>query len=96
MRRARQLRGQSQKSRRGSRRQESRDDSNERTASADRLHTRRVFARRHEEALPHIFHTTALDFDKIYVSAGMRGLQLEIAPRDLIDFTGATVTDLVQ
>ena len=45
---------------------------------------------------PTFFHTTALDFDKIYVSAGMRGLQLEIAPRDLIDFTGATVTDPVQ
>lgn len=45
---------------------------------------------------PTFFHTTALNFDKIYVSAGMRGLQLEIAPRDLIDFTGATVTDLVQ
>ena len=45
---------------------------------------------------PTFFHTTALDSDKIYVSAGMRGLQLEIAPRDLIDFTGATVTDLVQ
>ena len=45
---------------------------------------------------PTFFHTTALDFDKIYVSAGMRGLQLEIAPRDLIDSTGATVTDLVQ
>lgn len=45
---------------------------------------------------PTFFHTTALNFDKIYVSAGIRGLQLEIAPRDLIDFTGATVTDLVQ
>ncbi len=45
---------------------------------------------------PTFFHTTALDFDRIYVSAGIRGLQLEIAPRDLIDFTGATVTDLVQ
>ena len=45
---------------------------------------------------PTFFHTTALDFDKIYVSAGMRGLQLEIAPHDLIDFTGGTVTDLVQ
>lgn len=45
---------------------------------------------------PTFFHTTALDFDKIYVSAGMRGLQLEISPRDLIDFVGATVTDLVQ
>ena len=45
---------------------------------------------------PTFFHSTALDFDKIYVSAGMRGLQLEIAPHDLIDFTDATVTDLVQ
>ena len=40
------------------------------------------------------FHTTALDFDTIYVSAGVRGLQLEIAPSDLIGFVGASVADV--
>ena len=45
---------------------------------------------------PTFFHNTALDFDTIYVSAGVRGLQLEIAPKALIDFVGATVTDLVK
>ena len=38
----------------------------------------------------------ALDYDFIYVSAGMRGLQLEIEPRTLIDFVGAEVKDLTK
>ncbi len=45
---------------------------------------------------PTFFHRTALDFDIIYVSAGVRGLQLEISPKSLIDFVGATVTDIVK
>lgn len=45
---------------------------------------------------PTFFHETALNFDPIYVSAGVRGLQLEINPQALIDFVGATVTDLVK
>lgn len=49
-----------------------------------------------KKPLPTFFHSTALDFDRIYVSAGMRGLQLEISPRDLIGFVGATVADIVQ
>lgn len=49
-----------------------------------------------KKPLPTFFHTTALDFERIYVSAGMRGLQLEISPRDLIDFVGATIADIVQ
>lgn len=47
-----------------------------------------------KKKFPTFFHTTALDFDTIFVSAGMRGLQFEIAPRDLIGFVGGTVTDL--
>lgn len=43
---------------------------------------------------PTFFHSTVLDFDKVYVSAGMRGLQLAIAPQALIDFTEATVCDI--
>ena len=40
------------------------------------------------------FHVTALNFDTIYVSAGMRGLQLMIAPQSLIDYVGAKVADI--
>ncbi|MCM1517480.1 MAG: Cys-tRNA(Pro) deacylase [Pseudoflavonifractor sp.] len=43
---------------------------------------------------PTFFHNTALDFDVIYVSAGLRGLQLKITPRQLIDFVHGTVADL--
>lgn len=41
------------------------------------------------------FHSTCSDFDFIYVSAGMRGLQLKINPADLVRFVGATVCDLI-
>ena len=44
---------------------------------------------------PTYIHSTCLEFDYIYVSAGMRGLQLRIAPADLIRFTRAEVTDLL-
>lgn len=43
---------------------------------------------------PAFFHSTCLDFDVIYVSAGIRGLQIKIAARDLIGFVGAAVTSL--
>ena len=43
---------------------------------------------------PTFFHSTALDFETIYVSAGVRGLQLEISPADLIRFVGGTVADV--
>jgi Cys-tRNA(Pro)/Cys-tRNA(Cys) deacylase len=33
--------------------------------------------------------------DTIYVSAGVRGLQIKIAPNDLIQSTGAIVSDLI-
>lgn len=49
-----------------------------------------------KKKFPVFFHTTMLDFDTVFVSAGVRGLQLEIAPKDLIDYTGATVTDLTR
>ncbi len=48
-----------------------------------------------KKPFPTFFHVTAEDFPYIYVSAGQRGLQLKISPRDLIDYVGATVTDLV-
>lgn len=49
-----------------------------------------------KKPFPTFFHSTATDFDVIYVSAGRRGLQLKIAPEALINFVGASVTDLVK
>lgn len=48
-----------------------------------------------KKKFPTFFHSSALDFDTIYVSAGQRGLQIEIAPSQLIDFVEAQVADLV-
>lgn len=48
-----------------------------------------------KKPFPTFFHSTATGFDRIYVSAGVRGLQLEIDPRQLIDFVGGTLADIV-
>ena len=48
-----------------------------------------------KKPFPTYFHSTCNDFDFIYVSAGMRGLQLKINPADLVGFVGATVCDLI-
>lgn len=42
-----------------------------------------------KKAFPTFIHESALLYDTIYVSAGVRGLQLCIAPADLIRFVGA-------
>ena len=47
-----------------------------------------------KKPFPTFFHSTALDFATIYVSAGVRGTQLMISPRQLIDYVGATVADI--
>lgn len=47
-----------------------------------------------KKPLPTFFHSTALDYNIIYVSAGQRGLQLKINPAQLIDYCGATVADI--
>ena len=44
-----------------------------------------------KKRFPTYFHTTVQDQDRIYVSAGVRGLQIEISSSDLIEFTQATV-----
>ena len=49
-----------------------------------------------KKPFPTFFHQTALDFDIIFVSAGVRGLQLKINPQDLISYVKASVVDLVQ
>jgi len=49
-----------------------------------------------KKPFPTFFHSSALNFDTIYVSAGARGLQCAINPRQLIQFCQATVTDLIK
>ena len=49
-----------------------------------------------KKKFPTYFHSTALDFDFIYVSAGVRGLQLKISPADLISFVSAVVGDVAE
>ena len=44
---------------------------------------------------PTYIHPTAYGFDKIYVSAGQRGLQIQIAPADLIKVAQAIEADLI-
>lgn len=47
-----------------------------------------------KKPFPTFFHLTALDYTDIYVSAGVRGLQIKIAPAALVEFCGATVADI--
>ncbi|MDE6048851.1 MAG: Cys-tRNA(Pro) deacylase [Paramuribaculum sp.] len=48
-----------------------------------------------KKQFPTFFHSSAADFDTIYVSAGVRGLQIAINPADLIKYVGATLADLI-
>ena len=47
-----------------------------------------------KKPFPTFIHESALLYDYIYVSAGIRGLQLKIAPQALIDFVGAELYPL--
>ena len=47
-----------------------------------------------KKPLPTFIHERALLWDTIYVSVGVRGLQLCIAPQALIDFVGASLYPL--
>ncbi len=47
-----------------------------------------------KKTFPTFFHTTATDDNIIYVSAGVRGLQLKLSPSFLIDYCHATIADI--
>ena len=49
-----------------------------------------------KKRFPTYIHSTCLEHDAIYISAGVRGLQIRIAPTDLISFVGAEVTEISQ
>lgn len=44
--------------------------------------------------LPTFIHATCMEHNKIYISAGVRGLQIAISPADLIAYTGAEVAEI--
>ncbi len=44
--------------------------------------------------LPTSVDSSALDWETIFVSAGRRGLQLELSPQDLVALTGATIAEV--
>lgn len=44
---------------------------------------------------PTYIHFSAEQFDNIYISAGQRGLQVLLAPADLVRETNASFADLV-
>lgn len=48
-----------------------------------------------KKPFPTWIHSTCMDFPFIYISAGVRGVQLKIAPQDLLDVTGSVVADLI-
>ena len=48
-----------------------------------------------KKPLPTFIHSTCLDHERIYISAGVRGLQIAIAPADLVAYICAAVVDLI-
>ena len=48
-----------------------------------------------KKPLPTFIHSTCLAHERIYISAGVRGLQIAIAPAALVAYVGATVVDLI-
>lgn len=48
-----------------------------------------------KKQFPTYLHQTAMDFPYIYISAGVRGLQIQMAPTDLISVSNATPSDII-
>ncbi|MCR5267181.1 MAG: Cys-tRNA(Pro) deacylase [Lachnospiraceae bacterium] len=48
-----------------------------------------------KKAFPTFIHETAAGYDKVFVSAGKVGFQIELSPSDLIAVTGCSVADIV-
>jgi Cys-tRNA(Pro)/Cys-tRNA(Cys) deacylase len=46
--------------------------------------------------LPTVVDASALELDSMYVSAGRRGLQVELAPQDLVRLTAATTAPIAR
>ena len=48
----------------------------------------------HRSAIPVLVDSSATDFQTVFVSAGKRGLQVELAPADLLRLTGASTAPI--
>ncbi len=44
---------------------------------------------------PTFIHTTSMDYDVIYISAGVRGMQIKLAPAGLIKYIDAKIVGIV-
>lgn len=49
-----------------------------------------------KKPFPTYIHSTAEEFPYIYVSAGVRGLQLKVSPEDLAGYVGAVFADIIK
>ena len=49
-----------------------------------------------KKRLPTVLDSSALQFETIYVSAGRRGLEIELAPNDLVDMTRAVTAEIAR
>ncbi len=47
-----------------------------------------------KKRFPTYIHNTVRDFDRVFVSAGVRGLQLELSPDNLVKASNAKIDDL--
>ena len=48
-----------------------------------------------KKPFPTWIHSTCEEFPFIFISAGVRGLQLKINPADLLKVTGASIADVI-
>ena len=48
-----------------------------------------------KKALPTWFHQSIMDYDAVYCSAGLRGLQFRLAPQDLVHAAHGQLADLI-
>ena len=64
--------------------------------SAEMIHVRELLATTigMKRQFPTFIDSSCMDFDTIYVSAGVRGLQIQIAPNDLISVANARTAEL--
>lgn len=48
-----------------------------------------------KKRFPTYLDPSALEYEKIAVSAGMRGVQVILSPEDLVEYVGAKITNLM-
>jgi Cys-tRNA(Pro)/Cys-tRNA(Cys) deacylase len=49
-----------------------------------------------KRSLPAVIDSSALSFDTVFVSGGQRGLEIELAPQDLVALVNATTADVAR